>query len=464
MNQEKYKILGKVISVNGPVVDVEFGQEDKIPNLYAKLETKNSKGESIFLEILEHKDGNIARCVALSSTLNLEYQASVSQVSKFLTVPVGNGLLGRIINANGEAIDNLGKIQADEYVSVRKNLSQSFLRPDKISQNKFELLETGIKIIDLFFPMIKGSKTGLIGGAALGKSILILEIMHNIIQKHKGKCVFTGAGERSREANELYYELIKQNILDKAILAFGQMNEPPGARFDVAFTGITLAEYLKNQNNDVLFFIDNVYRFVQAGAEISTLLGRVPSETGYQSTLSSEVSEFHERIISDSVGSITAIEAVYVPADDITDLAVATILGHLDSIMVLSREKIQLGLYPAIDPLLSSSSNLDSMIVGNKHFEIAQKCLEILAKYEKLKKIVMVIGLEELSQTDKLLYNRARKLLNFLTQPFFVAEIYTGKDGKYVKIEETIEGCSKIISGELDSIAEEKLYMIGSII
>ncbi len=463
MSQEKNKILGKVISVNGPVVDVEFMQDAKMPNLYAKLETKNAKGELIFLEILEHLDGNIAKCVALSSTLNLEYKAQVTQISKFLTVPVGNGLLGRIVNVNGDPIDNLGKIQEDSYINVRGKLTQNLLQPEKVSQNKFELLETGIKIIDLFFPMVKGSKTGLVGGAALGKSILILEIMHNVIQKHNGKCVFTGAGERSREANELYYELMKQNILDKVMLVFGQMNEPPGARFNVAFSGVAMAEYLKNQNNDVLFFIDNVYRFVQAGAEISTLLGRVPSETGYQSTLFSEVSEFHERISSDALGSITAVEAVYVPADDITDLAISTILGHLDSIMVLSREKIQLGLYPAIDPLISSSSNLDPMVVGNRHFEIAQKCLEILSRYEKLKKIVMVIGLEELSQADKILYNRARKILNFLTQSFFIAEIYTGKSGKYVRIEETLEGCAKIISGDFDSTKEEKFYMIGSI-
>jgi len=311
--------------------------------------------------------------------------------------------------------------------------------------------------------MVKGSKTGVLGGAALGKSILILELIHNIVERHKGVCVFTGAGERIREGNELYFEFVKQKVIDKIMMAFGQMNEPPGARFEVALTGITLAEHLQEQNKDVLFFIDNVFRFVQAGAEISTLLGRVPSETGYQPTLSSEVSDFQERIRSREGGSITAIEAVYVPADDLTDPAVVTIFSYLDSIMVLSREKIQLGLYPAIDPLLSSSSNLDPSVVGSEHFDIAQEMLKILAKYEELRRIVMVIGIEELSKADRTLYERARKLQNFLTQPFFAAEVYTNRKGEYVTIKETLEGCSKIISGRLDQIPEDKFYMIGRV-
>ncbi|HDL09800.1 MAG TPA: F0F1 ATP synthase subunit beta, partial [Candidatus Omnitrophica bacterium] len=316
---------------------------------------------------------------------------------------------------------------------------------------------------DLLFPLVKGSKTGIIGGAALGKSVLILELMHNIIKKHKGACVFTGAGERIREGNELYFELVKQGIIDKVMMAFGQMNEPPGVRFEVTFAGISLAEHLQERNQDVLFFIDNVYRFVQAGAEISTLLGRVPSETGYQPTLASEASDFQERIHSKESGSITAVEAIYVPADDLTDPAVVTILSYLDSILVLSREKFQAGLYPAIDPLLSSCSNLDPSIIGKRHFDIVQEVLRIFTKYEELRKMVMVIGIEELSKADRILYERARRLQNFLTQPFFVAEVYTGREGEYVTIEETLEGCEKIISGRLDNIPEEKFYLIGKI-
>ncbi len=333
--------------------------------------------------------------------------------------------------------------------------------PRDLEGKKPEILETGIKIIDLLFPFAKGGKIGVLGGAALGKSILMLELIHNIVQRHKGVCVFTGAGERIREGNELYFEFVKQKIIDKIMMVFGQMNEPPGTRFEIAATGITLAENLQEQNHDVLFFIDNVFRFVQAGSEISTLLGRVPSETGYQPTLTSELGDFHERIRSKESGSITSIEAVYVPADDLTDPAVVTIFTYLDSIMVLSREKIQLGLYPAIDPITSSSNTLDPEIVGGEHFEITQECLKIFAKYEELRRIVAVIGIEELSKTDRVLYDRARKLQNFLTQPFFVAEIYTGRPGKYVPIHDTLDTCGKIISGRLDSVPEEKFYMIG---
>jgi len=317
----------------------------------------------------------------------------------------------------------------------------------------------------LLFPLLKQSKTGILGGAALGKSIMTLELIHNIVHRHQGACVFTGAGERIREGNELYYEFLKQGMLNKVMMVFGQMNEPPGARFEVVMTGITLAEQLREQNKDVLLFVDNVYRFVQAGAEISTLLGRVPSETGYQPTLASEVSEFQERITSmEAGGSITAIEAVYVPADDLTDPAVVTIFSYLDSIIVLSREKVQLGLYPAIDPLASSCSNLDPNIVGKRHFDISQELLSILAKYEELRRIVAVIGIEELSKTDRVVYERARKLQNFITQPFYTAEVYTGKPGEYVSLQETLDGCEKIIDGRMDKKPEEYFYMIGALL
>ena len=315
----------------------------------------------------------------------------------------------------------------------------------------------------MLFPITTGSKTGILGGAGLGKTLIILEIIYQMIKKHEGTCVFTGVGERVREGNELYYELLRGDILSRIAIVFGQMNEPPGARMGAAMTGITVAETLQRKNNDVLLFVDNIFRYIQAGAEISTLLGRVSSETGYQPTLISEASEFHERIRSDQSmgGSITAIETVYVPADDITDPAVVAIFSFLDSILVLSRERIQLGLYPAIDPLLSSSANLDTDIVGQHHFNVAQEVTRILQKYNELKRIVLVVGIDELSQADRSAYERARKLQNFLTQPFFIAETYTGKKGQYVTIPQTLEGCEKIINGDVDQRPEQDFYMIG---
>ncbi|MFA5149147.1 MAG: F0F1 ATP synthase subunit beta [Candidatus Omnitrophota bacterium] len=452
---------GRVISVQGPVVDVVFEEGARVPNLYEAVETMTHDERRIILEVAEHLKGNIVRCISLSSTLNLQYNAKAVPLNDVIRIPVGRGVFGRIINVLGEPIDRKGPIVSEETAPIRKGAVSVSLDPSRYEGRRTEILETGIKVIDLLFPFAKGGKIGVLGGAALGKSILMLELIHNIVQRHKGVCVFTGAGERIREGNELYFEFVKQKIIDKIMMAFGQMNEPPGTRFEIAATGITLAEYLQEQNHDVLFFIDNVYRFVQAGAEISTLLGRVPSETGYQPTLTSELGDFHERIRSKESGSITSIEAVYVPADDLTDPAVVTIFTYLDSIMVLSREKIQLGLYPAIDALVSSSSTLDPAIVGKEHFDIAQECLKIFAKYEELRRIVAVIGIEELSRTDRALYDRARKLQNFLTQPFFVAEIYTGKKGEYVPIHDTLETCGKIVGGRLDSVPEENFYMIG---
>jgi F-type H+-transporting ATPase subunit beta len=463
MAHDTTKKPGRVVSVQGPVVDVKFDTEQAVPNLYEVIEVKSFDGRKISLEVAEHLQGNIARCIALGSTLNLQYNAQAKALGTSVQVPVGKEMFGRIVNVIGEPIDRQGEIETKDTSSIRKSISNIHLNPDRLLGEEFEILETGIKIIDLLFPLVKGSKTGILGGAALGKSILTLELIHNIVERHKGVCVFTGAGERIREGNELYFEFVKQKIVDKIMMAFGQMNEPPGARFEIALTGISLAEHLQERNQDVLFFIDNVYRFVQAGAEISTLLGRVPSETGYQPTLASEVSDFQERIRSKEGGSITAIEAVYVPADDLTDPAVVTIFSYLDSIMVLSRQRIQLGLYPAIDPLASSCSNLDPTIIGKEHFDIAQEVLKIFAKYEELRRIVTVIGIEELSKADCTLYDRAKKLQNFLTQPFFVAEVYTGKKGEYVSIKETLEGCSKIISGRLDNIPEAKFYLIGKV-
>ena len=457
------KKSGRVIAVQGPVVDVRFEEAKDVPGLYEVLETETFDKKKLTLEVAEHLEGNIARCIALASTLNLQRNQEATPSGGSVTIPVGDGMFSRIINVTGQAIDMKGKIKSDGEMPIRKDITSLYLNPERDALAGFEIMETGIKVIDLLFPMVKGSKTGILGGAALGKSILTLELIHNVTKKHKGACVFTGAGERIREGNELYYELQKQGVLDRVMMAFGQMNEPPGARYEIALTGVTLAEYLQSQNKDVLFFVDNVYRFVQAGSEVSTLLGRVPSETGYQPTLASEVGDFQERIRSRDTGSITAIEAIYVPADDLTDPAVVTIFSYLDSVLVLSRERIQLGLYPAVDPLLSGSSNLDPEIVGEKHFLISQEILKILTKYEELKKIVAVIGVEELSKADRILYERARKLQNFLTQPFFTAEVYTGKKGEYVSVKDTLEGCDKIITGKADNIPEENLYLVGKL-
>ena len=453
--------LGKVISVEGPVVDVVFKSEKDIPNLYEAIETECFGGNKLILEVVEHLENMRVRCVALGSTLNLQYNAVANSCGDMIRIPVGEEMFGRIVNAIGEPIDRKGEIKTKQKAPIRRNISNIRLNPDRILGRSLEILETGIKMIDFLFPLIKGSKTGILGGAALGKSILVLEMIHNVVEEHEGACVFTGVGERIREGNELYFEFVKQGIIDKVMMTFGQMDEPPGARFEIAMTGVTLAEYLQGQNKDVLFFMDNVYRFVQAGAEISTLLGRVPSESGYQPTLASEVSDFQERIRSREGGSITAVEAVYVPADDLTDPAVVAIFSYLDSILVLSREKVQLGLYPAIDPLASSSSNLDALVVGKEHYNIAQECLKVLIKYEELRRVVMIIGIDELSKADRTLYDRAKKLSNFLTQPFYAAEAYTGKKGEYVPLKDTISGCEKIINGRADRMPEESLYLIG---
>ncbi len=460
------KSRGKIVSVQGPVVDVKFSAAEDVPNIFTMLTTKTVDGNDVILEIAEHLPGNLARCIAINSTTNLQRNQEVDVSSGSIQIPVGDKLYGRIINILGEPIDQKGVISAPEKVSIRKAEmgTRVKLSKDKSLRKHFEVMETGIKIIDLLSPLVKGSKTGILGGAGLGKSVLTLEIIQHIVKKYQGACVFVGVGERIREGNELYFELEKHDVLSKTMMVFGQMNEPPGARFGVAMTGITIAESIQRKNQDVLLFVDNIFRFVQAGAEISTLLGRVPSETGYQPTLLAEVSEFHERIrTQESGGSITSIEAVYVPADDLTDPAVVAIFSFLDSVLVLSRERIQLGLYPAIDPLLSSSANLDIDIVGKRHFDVAQEVVRILQRYEELRRIVLVVGIDELSHADRILYERARKLQNFLTQPFFVSEVYTGKKGAYVTVEQTLEGCEKIIAGRVDSRPEEEFYLIGAL-
>ena len=456
---------GRVVSVQGPVVDVKFQGAEDVPNIYSVINTRTVDGGNVVLEVAEHLPGNLARCISINSTINIQRNQEALVVGSSIQIPAGDMLYGRIINMLGEPIDQKGEIKSVEKFPIRRKEMGSYTKIKQAKKSTFEVMETGIKIIDLLFPVVKGSKTGILGGAALGKSILTLEIIQHIVKKYQGSCVFAGVGERIREGNELYFELLKHDVLSKTMMVFGQMNEPPGARFGVAMTGITMAESIQRKNQDVLLFVDNIFRFVQAGAEISTLLGRVPSETGYQPTLISEASEFHERIRSNEEGggSITSVEAVYVPADDLTDPAVVAIFSFLDSIMVLSRERIQLGLYPAIDPLLSSCANLDIDIVGRRHFDIAQETIRIFQRYEELRRIVLVIGIDELSAGDRIIYERARKLQNFLTQPFFVAEAYTGKKGQYVGTEDTIRDCQGIIEGRYDQKPEGEFYLIGAL-
>ena len=467
-------IEGSVVSVQGPIVDVEFGSHEAIPIIYDIIETKTFDGQRIVLEVAEHiskaaEDKNrTVRCISMTSNFGLQRNAPAFITGSSIKIPVGEAVCSRILNVLGEPIDKKGPIEVAEELKrpIRpkrdKQLTASFAGKKDNEKINFEVLETGIKIFDFLFPLIKGSRTGILGGAAVGKSVIILELMHNIIKVQHGYCVFTGAGERTREGNELYYEMGQQGILDKSILAFGQMNESPGARFEIVHTGITLAEYFQEQGNDVLFFVDNVFRFAQAGGEISSLLGRIPSETGYQPTLPSEMAQFQERIRSSSRASITGMEAVYVPSDDLTDPAVVCIFSYLDSVIILSRQHVQLGLYPAIDPLASSCSYLDPMVIGDRHFKISQEALRILNKCEELRRIVAIVGIEELSRDDQILFERARKMQNFMTQPFFVAESYTGKKGEYVSLEKTLDGCEKIISGAADKIPIDSFYMIGA--
>ena len=456
---DRREIIGKVVAVQGPVVDVKFGAIEDMPDMHEMVVTKTFDGRELTLLVSEHLEGNIARCVAMSSTLNLQRNTTAIAKGESLCIPVGDELFGRIVNVMGQPLDGKGPIKTDKMVPIHKDISKVAMNVSKLSSSKAEIVETGIKAVDLLFPVLQGSKTGIIGGAGCGKTVLISELIHNIVEEHDGACVFTGIGERIREGNELYHEFKEAGILDKVMMAFGQMDEPPGARFNVVQTGITLAEYLQGSGREVLLFMDNIFRFVQAGAEISTLLGRTPSETGYQPTLGSEVGDVHERI----KGSISAFEAVYVPADDLTDPAVVAIFSYLDAVMVLSRERTQLGLYPGIDPLASSCSNLDSAIVGQRHFDLSQEVLRIFTKYDELRRIVAVIGIDELSKADRILYERARKLQYFLTQPMFVAEAFTGRKGQFVRVGETLDSIEMIIDGKVDDRGEDDFYMIGKI-
>jgi len=450
---------GKVVAVQGPVVDVKFERVEDMPDMHETIVTIAFDKREIVLAVAEHLEGNIARCVAMASTLNLQRNATATSQGKGLEIPVGEALFGRIINVMGKPIDGLGPIECERMQPIHKESSAVHMNVENLASSKTETVETGIKIVDLLFPVVRGSKTGVIGGAGCGKTVLIMELIHNIVEEHDGACVFCGIGERIREGNELFHEFEQAGILKKVMMAFGQMDEPPGARFNVILSGITLAEYLQESGREVLLFMDNVFRFVQAGAEISTLLGRTPSETGYQPTLSSEVGDVHERI----KGSVSAFEAVYVPADDVTDPAVVAIFSYLDAVMVLSRERTQLGLYPGIDVLSSSCSNLNVSVVGQRHFDLSQEVLRIFTKYDELRRIVAVIGIDELSKGDRTIYERARKLQNFLTQPMFVAESFTGRKGQYVRRAETLDSVEKIVDGRVDEREEDEFYMIGKV-
>jgi len=453
---------GHIISVQGPVVDVTFSAEESLPAIYEEIETKNCEGRKITLEVIEHLGKGVCRCISLGATFGLQRNSPAIAKGNTLSIPVGDKMFGKIMNCLGEPLDKKQHLEKSGVMPIRSNVKSNTLNLSSIAEEKM-IMETGIKVIDLLFPFIKGTKTGILGGAALGKTLLTLEIIHNIVKKHRGSCVFVGSGERIREGNELYYELSRQGILDKVILFFGQMNESSGARFEVVHSGATMAEFLQKKGEDVLFFVDNVFRFAQAGSEVSALLGRIPSETGYQPTLASEMSEFQERIRPQGIASITAVEAVYVPSDDLTDPAVVCIFSYLDSIIVLSRQYVQRGLYPAIDCLASSCSYLDERIVGKRHFAVSQEVIKILNKYEELRRIVSIIGLEELSKVERMIYERAKRMQNFLTQPFFTAELYTGRKGVYVSLEDTLAGCEKIIAGRVDKVPEDNFYLIGAL-
>lgn len=450
--------VGRLIQIIGPVVDVEFADGATLPKIYDALELKNGD-EKLVVEVHQHLGGNRVRAVAMGTTDGLRRGAEVVATGAPISVPVGKAVLGRMFNVLGDAID--GK----ENVTNAKRSAIHRSAPTFAEQStKAEVFETGIKSIDLICPFMKGGKVGLFGGAGVGKTVVIQELIRNIASEHGGYSVFAGVGERTREGNDLYHEMKESGVLEKTALVFGQMNEPPGSRQRVALSALTMAESFRDdEGKDVLLFIDNIFRFTQAGSEVSALLGRIPSAVGYQPTLAEEMGGLQERITSTNKGSITSVQAVYVPADDLTDPAPATTFAHLDSTVVLNRALTEIGIYPAVDPLDSSSTILDPQIIGEKHYTVARGVQKILQRYKDLQDIIAILGMEELSDEDKQTVARARKIQKYLSQPFFVAEQFTGAAGKYVKLEDTISGFERILSGELDDIAEQSFYMKGSI-
>ncbi len=451
---------GKIIQVLGPVVDVEF--ESYLPAIFEALDINfevNGVQKSLVLEVAAHLGGNRVRAIAMDMTEGLVRNQVVKARGKMIEVPVGEEVLGRIFNVVGESIDNLEPLKPSLTWPIHRK-APSFEQ----QSTKTEMFETGIKVIDLLAPYSKGGKVGLFGGAGVGKTVIIMELIHNVAYKHNGYSVFAGVGERTREGNDLYFEMKEGGVLDKVALCYGQMNEPPGARNRIAFTGLTMAEYFRDEKGlDVLMFIDNIFRYAQSGAEMSALLGRIPSAVGYQPTLAGEMGKLQERIASTKNGSITSVQAVYVPADDLTDPAPASVFAHLDATTVLNRKIAEKGIYPAVDPLDSTSRILSPQMIGEKHYEIATGIQQVLQKYKDLQDIIAILGLDELSEEDKKVVERARKIEKFLSQPFFVAEVFTGSPGKYVTLQETLEGFGGILEGKYDHIPENAFYMVGSI-
>ena len=451
------KNIGKVVQIVGAVVDIRF-EKDSLPDLLNAIEIDN-KGEKLVVEVAQHIGDDIVRCIAMGSTDGLMRGIDAVDTGKAISVPVGKETLSRMFNLLGEPVDNLPAPETKERWEIHR---EPPTYEEQSASN--EILETGIKVIDLIAPYLKGGKIGLFGGAGVGKTVLIQELINNVANQHGGISVFTGVGERTREGNDLYYEMKESGVIDKTVRVYGQMNEPPGARMRVALSGLTMAEYFRDvEHQDVLLFIDNIFRFTQAGSEVSALLGRMPSAVGYQPTLATEMGQLQERITSTTKGSITSVQAVYVPADDLTDPAPATTFAHLDATTVLSRSISSLGIYPAVDPLESNSRILSPEIVGNEHYQVARQVQSILQRYVELQDIIAIMGMDELSDEDKLTVSRARKIQRFLSQPFSVAEQFTGMKGKYVPIKETIRGFKEIIEGKHDDLPESAFLFVGTI-
>ncbi len=445
---------GRIVQIIGAVIDVEFPR-DSVPKVYDAL--KVSDVETI-LEVQQQLGDGVVRTIAMGSTEGLKRGMDVTSTGAAISVPVGKETLGRIMNVLGEPIDEAGPIGEQERMPIHRK-APSYA--DQAASN--ELLETGIKVIDLVCPFAKGGKVGLFGGAGVGKTVNMMELIRNIATEHSGYSVFAGVGERTREGNDFYHEMTESNVIDKVALVYGQMNEPPGNRLRVALTGLTIAEKFRDEGRDVLLFVDNIYRYTLAGTEVSALLGRMPSAVGYQPTLAEEMGVLQERITSTKTGSITSVQAVYVPADDLTDPSPATTFSHLDATVVLARSIAELGIYPAIDPLDSTSRQLDPLVVGEEHYEVARGVQNVLQRYKELKDIIAILGMDELSDEDKLAVARARKIQRFLSQPFFVAEVFTGSPGKYVSLKDTIRGFQGILAGDYDDLPEQAFYMVGSI-
>jgi F-type H+-transporting ATPase subunit beta len=456
---------GKIVQVIGPVVDVEF-EPGKLPGIYNALEVTGAGSTDVFaysaklvLEVAQHLGESQVRAVAMAATDGLMRGMPVQDTGQPISIPVGKETLGRIINITGEPVDKMGPIKATKTYPIHRPAPAFDQQSTKV-----EMFETGIKVVDLLEPYTRGGKTGLFGGAGVGKTVLIQELINNIAKQHGGISVFAGVGERTREGNDLYHEMKESGVIDKTALIFGQMTEPPGSRLRVGLTGVTAAEYFRDEEGqDVLLFIDNIFRFTQAGSEVSALLGRMPSAVGYQPTLGTEMGALQERICSTKKGSITSVQAIYVPADDITDPAPATAFAHLDATTVLSRQLTELGIYPAVDPLASTSRILDPIILGQEHYQTARAVQSILQRYKDLQDIIAILGMEELSDEDKLTVARARKLQRFLSQPFSVAEVFTGQPGRYVKLADTIRGFKEVVEGKHDELPEQAFYMVGGI-